>query len=253
MKKVYLTIIAIGLLASCTPIYYMPNSMNVPLIKEKDEIQVSGYTGDASGFKLYGLTSSYAFSNNSAVMFNIAHFSGNDGIDKLWSTNPIEENHNFNPKNQSTMAEFGVGMFKGMRPDSSFIFETYVGYGIYSFNRALDEQLSIAYHIHRPFIQPSIGFRHKYFECAYGLRITHLIFANERPSTAFINDDYAQNEFNIWKNKTRIEHSLTIRVGNERLKAQLQFLSTPSLLYQEYDLTPFNDISNISLGVQFRF
>ena len=79
------------------------------------------------------------------------------------------------------------------------------------------------------------------------------IFSNEKPSTAFLNDDYAQNEFKIWNNKTRIEHSLTLSIGSERLKAQLQFLNTPSILTQNKEYTPFYEVSNISLGVHFRF
>jgi hypothetical protein len=252
MKKVYLSILVIGLLASCSPIYYMPNNANIPLHKEKNEIQASGYLGDASGFRMSALSASYTITDNIGLMLNAANFSGANGTNYSFQSTPPTEDVNYNAKNFSNMGELGVGFFKPLKADSSFIFETYIGYGLYSFNRALNESQSVAYRIHRPFIQPSIGYRGKRFEAAYGLRIVQLAFSNKKPSAEFLNDNFTKFQFDEWDNTTLLEHSITLRVGSEKVKFQMQWVYTPSILFQNQVMFGTEDLTNISMGVLFR-
>jgi hypothetical protein len=231
----------------CNPVYYTPNSTNIPMLREKNEIQATGYFGGGAEASILGATGAYAITNSIGLMMNVTYFS-DAPIDLESNTNTIDfENLNYNPISNSLHAEVGVGLFKGLFEEKHFIFETYAGYGIFSNNKVLNSTHSVSYLIHRPFIQPSISFRHKNFEAAYGLRIARINFSNQNPSTAFAQDSWAMSDYEKWNNHTRYEHNLTLRVGNEKIKLQAQWINPIYIVVLINEISP-----NFTLGIQLR-
>jgi len=251
MKNRLLTILVVFGFASCSPTYYMPNNVNVPLFKEKGETVTQAHIGSAEEYGHIGVNVAHAIGRNSALMLNASYFKAGSDLTE-YNDNAIENNLNFNSKNRAFMAEVGAGFFKPFGADSIFVFETYAGYGLYSINRALNTQQSVAYNIHRPFVQPSIGIRYKKIEVSYGLRMSMLVFSNQHPSTAFKNDDLAMLKFENWDRVFNLDHSLTIALGTELVKFQIQWIYNPQINYSN-DTFLIPTFSNFNIGLKLRF
>ncbi|HZJ74312.1 MAG TPA: hypothetical protein VFC87_05865 [Perlabentimonas sp.] len=258
MKSRILLILVILGFASCSPTYYVPNNVNVPLFKKKGETLAQAHIGSAEEFNLAGVNFAHAIGRNTALMLNASNFRTNSTFEA--DNTIIENNLNYNPKNRAFMAEIGAGFFKPFGNDSIFIFETYAGYGLYSMNRVLNTHQSVAYNIHRPFIQPSIGIRYKIVEVSYGLRMSVLFFSNQRPSTAFKENAITMVNFENWDKVFNFDNSLAVGVGSERIKVQFQWVYNPliNILNDSSNIlnssvAEVNRISNINIGLKFRF
>lgn len=254
MMKLIMPLLAICcLLSSCSPFYYLSNNSNIPLLKEKEELQVSGFVGSAADFNLMGLNSAYALTRNTGLMFNTSVFMSENYLPEDNSSPAIVDDKNYNPANRSMMGELGYGYFLPFGSDSSFVFETYVGYGLYSNNRAIDEARSVSYHIHRPFLQPSIGFRHKNLEVALGLRFVKMIYFNNKPSDAFAIDEVAMSDFALWNRVVNIEPNFTIRVGGPSVKFQMQWVRSSENIVFGNSPNVIYGAGNANFGIQLRF
>lgn len=254
MRKLILPLLAICcVLSSCSPFYYLSNNSNIPLLKEKEEAQVSGFVGSAADFGFMGLNSAYALTRNTGLMFNASVFVGEEILPEENVSPSAADNKNYNPANRSLMGELGYGYFLPFGSDSTFVFETYVGYGLYSNNRAFDETRSISYLIHRPFIQPSIGFRHKNFEAAFGIRFVKMSYFNRSPSDAFAIDEVAMSDFGLWHGAINIEPNFTVRVGGPTVKFQMQWVRSNENLVFGSSPTLFYSSGNANFGIQLRF
>ncbi len=254
MRKLILPLLVICCaLSSCSPFYYLSNNSNIPLLKEKEELQVSGFVGSAADYGFMGLNSAYALTRNTGLMFNTSVFVADEIIPED-NASPINVDYmNYNPTNRSLMGELGYGYFLPFGADSSFVFETYVGYGLYSNNRALDETRSVSYLIHRPFIQPSIGFRHKNFEAAFGIRFVKMSYFNRNPSDAFASDEVAMSDFALWNGAINIEPNFTIRVGGPTVKFQMQWVRSSENIVFGHSPNVFYGAGNANFGIQLRF
>ncbi|NHB69371.1 hypothetical protein [Perlabentimonas gracilis] len=253
MKRIVNLMLVTLAFSSCVPLYYMPNNANIPLLKEEGETVAQAHYGATDDMNFFGLNAAHAIGKNTALMFNTSAFITDHKPEEVSSPIEIENNRNYNSSVRAFMAEAGVGFFIPVSKDSVFVFETYAGYGLYSANRALNSNQSITYNIHRPFIQPSIGIRYKRVELSYGLRLSKLFFANSRPSTAFEIDEIAMSGYDVWDKAFRLEHSFTLGIGNDRIKAQIQWINTPFFNILSETATGIEGNSNISMGIRYRF
>jgi hypothetical protein len=252
MKKIklYLILSLAIFIKACSPVYYVPNTANIPLFKEKNEIQVSGYIGATEHTDNLGVNAAYSISNNIGIMVNAHYYDGGDDASAQYQYDPSIINRDYNPKRFAQMIEAGVGFFKPISRDSSIIFETYVGAGYYDANVALNSAQSISYSINRLFIQPSLGYRHKYVEIAFGVRIAQISFNRVIPSTVFLETTEPMERFNSLDNKTLVEPSISVRAGSETVKLQLQFIG--ATVINSSEVSPI-DGGLISLGIHFKF
>src|SRR4030095_3286625 len=65
LKLAVSSLCAAVLLSACSPIYYAPNTLNVPMIRAKGEGVISGHIGDPSSLNFQG---AYSPKQNWAVM-----------------------------------------------------------------------------------------------------------------------------------------------------------------------------------------
>ncbi len=246
--KLYLLLLPSFFIVACSPVYYVPNTVSTPLFQEEGELNLTGMAGASNHTSNVGLNSAFSISNNIGVMFNIASFVDTDNKFEGDQSNS-SENLNYNASRRSQMAEIGIGYFKTIEASSNFIFETYIGYGQYSGNVAIDQEQSVSFGINRPFIQPAVGFKHKYFEMAFGARIINLYYTNVSPSSAFLANQYTMQKFNALNNKTLLEPFATLRAGTKKVKLQIQIVK--ALKNGNSDLAI--DGVNISAGLHFQF
>ncbi len=250
MKKIllYLIITPAIILSACSPVYYVPNTVNTPLFQDKGELNLALTAGATEYTTNVGLNSAFSISQNTGIMFNLASFEGSKE-ESSENSNTISDDLNYNPSRRGQMAEIGIGYFKPFEANPNFIFETYIGYGQYSGNVAIDEQQSVSFGINRPFIQPAVGFKNKYVEIAVGARIVKLYYANVSPSTAFLSNEYEMQQFSELNNKTLLEPFATLRAGTEKVKIQLQIVKATKNGNSNLAV----DGANFSVGLQFHF
>ncbi len=239
MKNIYglpilVFIFVLGM--SCNPTFYVPNTQNVPMIGEKGQVNLS-LAGNANQVEIqgaYGLSSKFALQANTAFYIPRDLDNGNGGGGKLF--------------------ELGLGYYRPIR--ERIIFETYALFGIGGMENHFPTTLAanpnttgkISALLNRYTIQPILGFNEKYYSVIFSSRFSSLNYGNYKGSLVFDNADQTEylkaNRINFL-----IEPALTVRVGSEKIKFQLQvmhsFNLSNDLFKQEDDL--------ISMGLNFHF
>src|SRR5438477_834932 len=120
------------LLEACTPTYYKPNALNVPLLAEKEKGSISA-TSDFS--KAFNFNAAIAVTNDIGVTTNYASV--------------IEGDHSGN------LLEFGIGYMHSFA--EKFHLEAYLGYGFGTFKTYQDssgKKFFTMGDINRGYVQP---------------------------------------------------------------------------------------------------
>ena len=110
------------MLASCSPKFYVPNTQNVPLIREKGEVDLtlSGNGNQVEFQGAYGVSNAFAVQLNGGAFIPSDLDNGNGGSGKF--------------------VEVGGGIFKQM--SDHVIFETYGIVGLGSFENHLPSTIA---------------------------------------------------------------------------------------------------------------
>lgn len=224
MQPIFLFLIAI-VFTGCGPIYYVPNTQNVPIMKEKGQMNLSlGFNGSeyTDGFELqgaYGLSDSWALQLNTDWVNSSEDSSSGSG--------------NF--------VEIGGGYYKSLT--KSVVFETYglLGYGSIDYKDYFIDNSNISANFYRVGIQPSISFVGKYFNTSLSSRLATINYTNVSGTSIYdINYLTANNSF--WL----LEPALTLQGGSKNIKLQLQFQLSYNLTVPDFS----QDYSLISLGLK---
>ncbi len=226
MKNIILLLIC-ATLTGCGAVYYVPNTQNVPVMKENGQINLSvGINNSESthGFELQG---AYGLTDNIALQLNTD-----------W-VNSSEESS----KGSGHLIELGAGYYKNL--SKRFVFETYglMGFGGLKYEDNYSSPQEINANFFRIGVQPSISFSSKYFIASLSGRLVNLKY-NSVVGNYFDVDNLKTNN-SYWL----IEPALTVQAGSENVKLQLQLqLSdnlTDPLFMQDYVL--------FSIGLKFNF
>lgn len=247
MKKTLLFSIIAFVLAACSPVYYAPSTQHVPLLTEEEEFTVAGgYSGSSSadGATIHG---AYAFNPNWGLMAN-----GN-----LFFADESEENPS---TGNGGHIEAGAGYFT--KVSNKLVFEAYglLGFGGVNNRFPLSVQDypetngEISANVLSFALQPSFGFKSKYFEAALSLRTSMVNYSNIRGDLMTQNrdqqavgnqQDYLQNN----KTNLLLEPALTLRGGWQFLKLEAQTGGSLNLSNQDFP----QDDSWVSVGLIYRF
>jgi hypothetical protein len=237
MKNLIL-IVLIGfiLITGCSPKYYTPNTLNVPLISKKGEtnLTLSGNSNQVEFQGAYGLTKGFAISANGGFFIPSDLNNGNGGSGKF--------------------IEFGGGYFKPI--NNSFVFETYGIIGFGSMENHMPSTVliypqtkgNISANVIRYGIQPNFGYKSKHFSAAISSRIVNLNYSNIKGDLIFdgINQiGYLKNN----RSNFLIEPALTVKAGFEKVKLQIQYGYSLNLSNSSFK----QDNSFLTLGLNFRF
>jgi hypothetical protein len=159
---------------SCYAPLYIPNGVNVPLLKEKGDFNLRlGYSFDG-----YDLQSSYAISNQIGLMFNGTYC-------------PLGYADSYR---KHKFIEMGIGYFENS--ENFVIIEIYSGLGIGT-SRATEDGIFDSEPMHtkgrymRFFTQIGIGYRHDVFDIALCSRGSYIDFYYiDNPNTRFVKRDF---------------------------------------------------------------
>jgi hypothetical protein len=227
MKKHYSFILVIAVLitvnTSCVHYYYAPNSNNVPLFKEKNEVRIQAATttlGNDAAENINGfeMQTAYAFSKKFAAQLNF--FSAGSTDAQLGS-------------GKGSYIEMAAGYFKPFYKDH-WVFETYAGVGTGGVNSVFlqgganeqDAKTSIT----KFFVQPSLGYCRNHFAFAIASKFSYVDLGLKSSSVgkdAFPTDYDVIESFRNGKSFFCWEPSIMIRGGfkQAQLFTQLTFLS----------------------------
>lgn len=221
MKKNIIISILAGLFIiyvnSCAPLY-VPNSINTPMLSEKRDYNAAASYGLA-GLDLH---TAYALNDKIGIMVNGSYM--NETSDST---------DNFH---KHIFVETGAGYYKTF---GKFIqFEAYGGYGIGRINsyQASGEFSSFAdTYVNRLFLQPSLGFKIKYFE----------ISLTPRTVMAFVSQNN-KRETGIF-----VEPTILLKGGSQNIKliAQLGLSYMINHNSNTFNYEPFI----FSFGLQYSF
>jgi hypothetical protein len=206
-----ITLAIAGLFSSCSTNLYVPNTVNVPLLKEQGEVKLNITETDAQ--VAVGVT------KHIGVMVN--------GFSKNY-----EGKEYF--KHYGRLAEIGVGYYTPLK-NKNLIFEAYGGAGMGKVDKTVtymnwekNKEFSNNFHAtgYRYFVQPSIGYTNKYFDLAFTPRFTYLQYTRFT-SMGFTEYDlmmeYLDNGKLTKSYFTFLEPALTLRAGYKWVKLQAQY------------------------------
>ncbi len=207
MNNKTILFLSLIILATSCKVMYVPNMVNVPLFKEKNEfrgtVSLSDYQFAYAPIKNIGLMANGYVRNSSFT--NLANYS-----------------------TSRNLFEGGVGYFKPL--NEGFVFETYAvgGVGNLNYNNSdtynsntTNNKYSAGFT--RFFIQPSIGYTNDFVDIAFSTRIVQLGFNSVKYDGYTAQDLEKEEILNLDKTKYYfIEPTFTIRLGYKWCKIHLQ-------------------------------
>ncbi len=223
-------------LTGCSPIFYAPNTQNVPLLSEKGEANLTlcGNGNQVEFQGAYGITRNISFKANGGLFIPANLDNGNGGSGKF--------------------IEIGGGYFKPIF--KKWVFEIYGIAGMGNFENHLPSTTltypqtrgNISANIFRVGLQPNFGYKSKFFSAAMSTRIVNVSYSNISGDLIF--EDLSQPNF-LKENSSNfiVEPALTLKGGIEKLKLQLQYGYSINISNSNFR----QDKSFLTLGLNFSF
>ena len=239
MSRISPLAIGIALLASvgCSPKYYVPNTLNVPMIRAKGETNLT-LAGNDNQVELQGAR---GLSDALALQVNLGF------------VNPKDEDNGNN--GAGALVEAGVGYFRNVNP--SLLFDVYALVGVGGVENDFPTTVpanpgttgKISADMSRFSVQPSLSFHRRLFSISGSARISSLRYRNVEGSLIF--DGVNQVDYlNDNKSHTLLEPALTLRVGGERIRLQVQLVRSVNLTDSSFRQD--EGVATVGLNVRFR-
>lgn len=259
MKRIRLFLMALPVLvlASCSRDIYVPNQVNAPVLKEKNEVKAS--------LSLTNWQVAYAVTDNIAVMANGQY------VYRNWLNNDSDTDDDalFVDKNtRGGVIEGAIGFFKPVDTKKRAVFDVYAGYGHGAF-KTLDRDYSpdssvandfrLRTQFHKFFIQPSFGLSHKVVEAVFTSRFSVIKFYNQTVGPkAFESDPQRRENFLHLGDKAVpfFEPAFTVRAGYRYIKWYGQLMFSVPLkdeTYNAYDVNDYFQPVSVTMGVSLNF
>jgi len=246
MKKTFFTLIpALILFSSCAHYYYAPNTANVPLLKEKNDMRINAGFSGGDEFEGGDLQFAYAVSPHVGVMVN-----------GLVGGKSEEDSYGGKQSGKGSYGEIGVGYFTAFTEKKLFVFEVYGGAGIGETHHEYGTpNVTSKVSATKFFVQPSIGYTAKKgrFELALGSRFSGVTLKVKEMSNLVHEDmnsyyedlDYVRNRaFSMmW------EPSVRVSMGSKDVKFYFSFTRSFNLSNSLLPQEPYNASMGIRLTV----
>ncbi|MBC7845644.1 MAG: hypothetical protein H7Y10_04040 [Flavobacterium sp.] len=223
MKNIAILLVC-GALTGCGAVYYVPNTQNVPVMKNEGQTNISfglNVSESTDGFEFQG---AYGLTDKIAIQLNTDWVKASEGTSN----------------GSGYFVELGPGYYKNL--SEHFVFETYglLGFGSTKYKENYNEISEIKTNFFRVGLQPSISFTTKYFIASLSGRIANLNYNSV--SGNYYDVDYLKANNSYWL----IEPALTLQGGFEDVKLFLQVQLSENLTDQYF----YQDYSLVSLGVK---
>jgi hypothetical protein len=237
-KRLYAAaILLLGLLwVGCSPKYYVPNTLNVPMIQAKGQtnltLAVNDNQGELQGAR--GLTDSLALQVNLGFVNPKAEDNGNNG--------------------SGTLLEVGLGYYRNLTP--SLLFDVYGLLGAGSVKNDFPSSLAanpgttgkISAEMSRFGVQPSLTLHGRRFSLSGSVRLSALHYRKIEGSLIFAGENQV-DYLNRHKSQTLFEPALTFRAGGGKVGLQVQLVRSVNLTDSDFR----QDDGVATVGINFRF
>ena len=221
-------------LQACSPVPYANVGLNVPMLKEKGEVNLNaafGTTEDAEGFALQA-----AAAVDSSLSLMASFYVLNNTTNTDWD-------------GRGSYVEFGLGKFGRVSRDRKIIYDAHLGLGYGGIKNESGIQ-SLNVNFIKPFLQGSIGFNHKIVDVALTSRFAVVNFTDFE--YRFDDAAYSLEASQFFEeNETKFvfEPGITVRVGYEAVRLSLQFSTTTFSVGEEFPNSNINsDYFSIGLN-----
>lgn len=231
-----LAFLAVLTALGCSPRYYIPNTQNVPAIREQGQLNLT-LCGNGNQVELqgaYGIANGFAFQATGALYIPQDESNGSGGSGGL--------------------VEGGPGFFVPI--GDYFVFDTYALVGVgrmenhfpYTLQANPNTTGDISASLLRIGIQPSISFVTDYFSVSTSVRAARMDYNNIQGSLILngVNEQayLAANQTNYL-----VEPALTVRVGLPNIKLQAQAMRSFNLSNSNFK----QDFALLTMGLNFNF
>lgn len=213
-------------ICSCTApmeMLYIPNSNNVPLLKEKDEFK--GTIMPAN------FQTAFSFTNHIGFMVNGEDNNWLSALEQDHST--ITSDHRYDEHWRCKLIEAGAGYFTSQNQNE--VYEIYggTGYGEMTTTGNLYLNADVKMNYYKTFIQPAIGFSNDYLDFAFSLRTSYVYFFNYTHTGLTSSNSILDTSISSFQphqyNSYLFEPAFTLKVGHKYVKFHTQLgLSIPT-------------------------
>ncbi|RPD41297.1 hypothetical protein [Chitinophaga barathri] len=263
MKKLIRTIIPVLVilcLVSCSRDIYVPNQVNAPLLKEKNEFKAN--------LSLSNWQAAYAITDNIGIMVNGQYVNRAIFFDSDGDNN--DDDLFVDRNTRGGIIEGGIGFFKPVDTKKRAVFDVYAGYGNGSF-KTLDgnytsapdgtprDGYTLRTQFNKFFVQPAFGLSHKVVEASFATRFSLVKFYGQSMgANVFENDENRRMNFQRLSDKLTpfFEPAFTVKVGYRYVKwfGQLMF-SVPmnDETYSGYEVNEYFQPVSVTMGVSLNF
>ncbi|MGN7720390.1 hypothetical protein [Chitinophaga sp. 22620] len=264
MKKIIrilLPVLAVLSMTSCSRDIYVPNQVNAPLLKEKNEFKAN--------LSLSNWQAAYAITDNIGVMVNGQYVNRAIFFDD--DNDSDNDDDLFVDKNtRGGIIEGAVGFFKPVDTKKRAVFDVWAGYGNGAF-KTLDGNFNSApagtstagytlrTKFNKFFVQPAFGLSHKVVEASFATRFSLVKFYGQSMgANVFENDENRRLNFmSLGDNVVPFfEPAFTVKVGYRYVKwfGQLMF-SVPmnDETYSGYEVNEYFQPVSFTMGVALNF
>lgn len=230
-----------ALLCGCSPYYYSPNKVNIPNLRERNDMRVDAGFGGGWIMKGADLQAAYAITSHVGIMANCALTGSRES-----STNYSEREYT-----TSRYLEAGLGYFTKLEENQNWALEIFGGGGKGDYKVRYDREERVQLNMNKFFIQPSLSYTHprKNLEFGIGSRFSGVDY-NLKSTTLLAAYDFERVKRIIDRSLVVYwEPSFRFSAGSETVKGFVSY--TPSISIFESDIP--REIINLNLGVRFTF
>lgn len=218
----FVFILAAASLTGCTNyLYYAPNQVNVPLLKDKKDARISAGYSPGPSVLAADVQLAYALAPHVGV---IASASGARSVEEF----EIQQKDSDEASSRMRMLEVGAGYFTAFTKKDKLILEIYGGAGLgdsrqfytyWNSTSQSDTKGRNTFGLRKVFLQPSLGFiPNRSFELAFGSRISGIFFSLRDAGYSNQNDSFEYGEMlqiDAKKLFILMEPSLKLSVGRK--------------------------------------
>jgi hypothetical protein len=238
MRPTILLVVTTGLIAAvsaCSPVYYVPNSHNVPILQSRGDGSIAA-RASTLGVEVQG---AYAISDHIGLMVNGA------------GGHQVNESQQNPGSGDQVFLEAGVVNFHSF---GRFVWENYALLGVGHVKNDLEWTVrdspgttgKIEADFVRFGVQPSLAWRSRHFDAIASLRLSGLKHSNVSGNLVFDHTNQVSYLDSIG-NQFLLEPALTIRAGRDPLKLSLQMGTSRNLTHEN-----FHQVDNVaSLAVVY--
>jgi len=246
MKNLIKSLLVATSLTSCYHVYYSPNTANAPLLTEKGETKINAMysTGGNSEFNGGEFQVAHAAGKHFALMTNVFFAAKSEETSDWYGNHAVE-------KGNGSYFEFAAGTFERLDPKKKLIGEVYGGVGFGSAKNDYGNDNSSKVNNTKFFIQPSIGYKSKYFEAAFVPKMSYITWkVNEANFNQQGNND--KEEIDAIRGKRAFfsfEPALVFRGGAEAIKVQTALSFSSIAANSGYQYSDLIELLNASIGI----